>query len=164
LLNGATGDSLTYMIPDDPVTRMIYRPYRRLVDAALSRELRQLFMPTHEQTAVQGGPLGLPVYGTPVNFRLAQLVYDAQLPDQYILEKASTKTRLFDPSNRGMLTFSRIPLLDENTQRHLLTEVVADINDMNYTRGVNHTSGVGAPVFVSDVIRDIQLGRQYQRM
>jgi len=163
LLSGGSGDSLTYIIPDDPETRMIYRPYRRIVDAAVSRELRQLFMPTHEQTTVQGGPLGLPVYGTPVNFRLAQLVYDAQLPDQYILEKATTKTRMVDPSNRGMLTFSRIPLLDENTQRHTLTDVVHDINDMNYTRGINHTSGASGPVYTIDVIRDIQLGRQFQR-
>jgi len=162
---GPSLDSVPYIIPDDPENRMIYRPYRRLVDAAVAREQKLLFMPTHENLEPTGGVFGLPVYGEPALFRLAQMHYGANRAQQYILEKSMGKTRMVDSANRGMLTFSKAPLLDPQSQRHILPDVVRGLNDLQYSRG-NHyaASATGTKVYTRDLIREIQLGRQYQRM
>jgi len=159
------GGSVAYVIPDDPQVRMIYRPYRELVDAAMARELKMLLVPTHEQTSGKGGIFGFPYYGKPTDFRLAQLVFDANKPDQYVLEKATTKSRLLDPSNRGMLTFTKLTLLDPTSQRHVLLDTLDMLNDVQYTRGMAHAmSASGALVYDKDLIREVQLGRQFQRL
>lgn len=164
LTAGYNGDSLTYIIPDDPDVRMVYRPYRRNVDAAIAREQRLLFMPTHEKYSGTGGPFGLPCYGTPSLFRLAQLHYDANKADQFILEKAATKTRMVNPANRGLLTFSKVTLLDPTTERHLLPETIKAVNNTQYTRGTRHASSyTGVPIYTREMIRAVQMGRQYQR-
>lgn len=165
VMAGSSQDSATYIIPDDPDKRMVYRPYRRLVDAALSREVKMLFMPTHENYSAEGGALGLPVYGRPSLFRFAQMVFDANLPDQFALEKATSKTRLVNKDNRGLLTFSKATLLDETTLRHILPDVVKGINDLQFSRGgVHSASASGQKVYTKELIRDVQLGRQYQRL
>lgn len=155
----------TYLIPDDPDTRMIYRPYRRLVDAAVSKELKLLMVPTHERYDGAGGPLGLPFYGSPTPFRFAQLALDAKKPDQFILEPGASKSRMIDPKNRGLLTFGKLALLDPNTQRHELLPIVRELNAIHFNRSTVHGSSVGGSyVFERNFIRDVQLGRQMQRM
>ena len=158
-------NSCTYMIPDDPDERMIYRPYRRIVDAAVAKELKQLLVPTHERYDGAGGPLGLPFYGTPTPFRFAQLAFDANDADQFILEPAASKVRMVDSRNRGMLTFGKVALLDTDTQRHELLPVLRSLNNSIYDREKVHASSItGTGVLTRDIIRDIQLGRQLQRM
>ena len=164
-INLNNGGSVSYVIPDDPSVRMVYRPYRNLVDAAMARELKLLLVPTHEQTSGKGGIFGLPYYGKPTDFRLAQLVFDANKPDQYVLEKATTKSRLLDPSNRGMLTFTKLTLLDPTSQRHVLLDVLDLLNDIQYTRGMSHAmSASGNEIYNKDLIREVQLGRQFIRL
>jgi len=157
--------SMAYVIPDEPANRMVYRPYRRLVDAAISREEKQLFMPTHENLSPGGGPLGLPFYGDRVPFRMAQLAFDAKKPQQFVLEKALMKTRMVDTSNRGMLTFTKVALLDTDTQTHLLPQAVKVMSDAQYTRGAGHAaSAAGGAVYTRENIREVQLGRQFQKL
>jgi hypothetical protein len=168
---GPDASSATYIIPDDPDHRMIYRPWRVIVDAAIAREQKMMFMPTHENPSAAAGSFGLPAYGTQNLFRLAQMHYD--VPEaygvdavmQYILEKAAGKTRLVDSSNRGMLTFTKATLVDPTTSRHLLPDMVRELNDMQYVRGDRHKMSVdGKAVYSRELIRDIQLGRQRQKM
>jgi hypothetical protein len=146
---------------------MIYRPWRVLADAAIAREQKMLFMLTHENLAAAAGAFGLPVYGDKSKFRLAQMHYDVpgDAVLQYILEKSSGKTRLVDSSNRGMLTFSKVSLVDPTDQSHLLPDLVKDLNDGQYERGNRHKmSSEGKLVYARDLIREIQLGRQRQKM
>lgn len=164
---GPDGSSATYVIPDKPENRMIYRPWRALADAAIAREQKMLFMPTHENLAASAGAFGLPVYGDKSKFRLAQMHYDVpgDAALQYILEKSAGKTRLVDTSNRGMLTFSKVALVDPADQSHLLPTLVKDLNDGQYDRGDRHkVSSDGKLVYSRELIRDIQLGRQRQKM
>jgi hypothetical protein len=164
---GPDGSSATYVIPDKPENRMIYRPWRVLADAAIAREQKMLFMLTHENLAAAAGAFGLPVYGDKSKFRLAQMHYDVpgDAVLQYILEKSSGKTRLVDSSNRGMLTFSKVSLVDPTDQSHLLPDLVKDLNDGQYERGNRHKmSSEGKLVYARDLIREIQLGRQRQKM
>jgi len=157
--------SVSYVIPDDPDHRMIYRPYRTLVDAAVAKELKQLLVPTHERYDGVGGPLGLPFYGTTTPFRFSQLAFDANLPDQFLLEPAASKARMINSANRGMLTFGKLALLDTDTQRHVISPILREMNNAVYMRGQVHAGGVtGSPVYTRDLIRDIQYGRQLQNL
>jgi len=157
--------SVSYVIPDDPDHRMIYRPYRTLVDAAVAKELKQLLVPTHERYDGVGGPLGLPFYGTTTPFRFSQLAFDAGLPDQFLLEPAASKARMINSANRGMLTFGKLALLDTDTQRHVISPILREMNNAVYLRGQVHAGGVtGTPIYTRDLIRDIQYGRQLQNL
>jgi hypothetical protein len=152
----------TFIISDMPENRMSYRPWRYLVDSAIYKEQKLLFIPTHERTDFAGGLLGIPAYGQTVPFRFEQL-FDAGFSDQFILEKPATKTRMVDPSNRGMLTFTKVALLDEDTGRHELAEVTRTINSKYMSRATKYSMSVtDSVVYSRAMIRSIQLGRQMQ--
>jgi len=153
----------TWIIPDDPEQRMVYRPHRRIVDAAIAREQKRFFLPTHENYGLGGGPLGLPIYGEPHAFRMMELAMAGQL-DQYILEPAATKTRLVDMTNRNLVTFSKVTVADPQTGRHYSTEVMKAINLAHLTEGAAHTTGVSGEIYTRDFIRYVQSGRQQMRM
>jgi len=156
------GLEYAYLISDKPEHRMNYRPWRNIVDAAVFKEMKLLFIPTHERLDAMGGPLGLPAYGDAVPFRFEQLI-DAGFENQFILEKPASKTRMVDSANRGMLTFSKVALLDEDTGRHMLSDPSREMNSMFLTDANTYSSSIsGNPVYTREMLRDIQLGRQRQ--
>ena len=155
----------TYVFPDLPTYKMRFRPYRRIADATLMMEQKLTFMNDGEDPSPLAGPLGIKVIGTPSQFRFADLV-DAGQPETYLLEPVRSKTRLIDPSHRSVLTFTKLALLDEDSQTHTIPDVIMEENQKAISKGNVHASGAGgsSKVYSRKVIRDIQLGRQFQRM
>jgi hypothetical protein len=158
------GTGATYMIPDKPENRMRYRPGRNLVDAAMYAEQKMLLAPTRERLDMDGGVLGLPYYGPKTPFRFHTLV-EAGMANQYILEKATSKTRMTDASQRNRLVFTKLSLMDPNSERILLPDNVRVMDSEKTGRaGKLFTSPVASEgVLTRESIRAIQRGRQLQR-
>jgi len=156
---------VTYVYPDLPSYKMRFRPFRRIADATLMMEQKLTFMNDGEDVSPLAGPLGIKVIGTPTQFRFADLV-DAGQPETYLLEPVRTRTRLIDPSHRSVLTFTKLALLDEDSQTHTIPDVVMTENQKSVTLGNKHASGAtsSSKVYNRNTIRDIQLGRQFQRL
>jgi hypothetical protein len=164
MVSHSMGAQFTYVYPDEPKYKMTYRPWRTIADASIAKELRMLFANDGEDPTFAGGPLGIKCLGTPAQFRFADLL-DAGQPQTFILEPATSKTRLISPSYRSVLTFTKQSLLDPATQRHALPDVIDELNQGLMTKGVQHISGAsGSPVLDRNTIREVQLGRQYQRL
>lgn len=155
----------TYVYPDLPNYKMRFRPYRRVADATLMMEQKLTFMNDGEDVSPLAGPLGIKVIGTPKQFRFADLV-DAGQPETFLLEPVRSRTRLIDPSHRSVLTFTKLALLDQDSQTHTIPDVIMAENQKAIAKGNSHSSGFGgkAKVYSRATIRDIQLGRQFQRM
>jgi hypothetical protein len=150
--------------PDDPQHKMLYRPWRTYVDAAVAKELRLTFLNLGEDETGESGPLGIEVIGQPKDFRFAELVKAGDdVANTFILEKATSKTRMIDPSNRGILTFSRISLLDPTTQRHVIPDVLREYNASLDKMAAMHSNVGATKVYNRQLIRELQLGRQMQR-
>jgi hypothetical protein len=160
----SAGSQSTYLYPDDPQHKMLYRPWRSIVDAAVAKELRYTFLNTGDDVAFAAGPLGIRTIGEPKPFRFEELV-NAGEADQFILEKASSKTRMVDPSNRSILTFAKVSLLDPTSLRHVIVDVATLINADSMPRAMSHAASAGGTaVYTRSTIRDIQAGRQLQRL
>ena len=158
------GAQLTYIYPDLPDHKMVYRPWRRIADASILKELRLIFDNDGEDPSFAAGPLGIKTFGTRGQFRLAELV-DAGKADTFVLEQASSKTRLISPSHRSVLTFSKLQLLDPNSQRHTIPDVVHEANQVVPALGGSHFADTsGNAVITRQSIRELQLGRQYQNL
>lgn len=157
------GAQLTFVYPDDPKYKMMYRPWRRIADASIMKELRRIFANDGEDVSFSAGALGIKTIGTTGQFRFAELL-DAGQPETFILEQATSKTRLTSPSYRSVLTFTKQSLLDPAEQRHTIPDAVDELNQGVLALGVGHKSGVGGEVLTRQTIRDLQLGRQYQSM
>ena len=154
----------TFVYPDDPQHKMLYRPWRTYVDAAVAKELRLTFLNLGEDESGESGPLGVEVIGQPKDFRFAELVKAGKtVANTFILEKATSKTRMIDPSNRGILTFSRISLLDPTTQRHVIPDVLREYNASLDKMAALHSNVGSTKVYNRQLIRELQLGRQMQR-
>lgn len=159
-----SGAQLTFIYPDDPKYKMMYRPWRVIADASILKELRMLFANDGEDVSLNGGPLGIKVIGTAGQFRFADLL-DAGQPETFILEPSSSKTRLISPSFRSVLTFTKLGLLDPQTQRHAIPDEIDTINQGLIGKGAMHKGDVGgSPVLTRELIREVQLGRQRQRL
>jgi len=158
------GTQLTYVYPDEPKHKMLYRPWRRIADASIAKELRMIFANDGEDTTMRNGPLGIKCFGTPGQFRFAELL-DAGMADTFILEQASSKTRLTSASHRSVLTFTKNSLQDIDEQRHTVPDVMDEINQTVIGMGAAHRASVtGTQVLTRALIRDLQLGRQYQKL
>jgi hypothetical protein len=122
------------------------------------------FAPTRERLDMDGGVLGLPYYGPKTPFRFHTLV-EAGMANQYILEKATSKTRMTDASQRNRLIFTKLSLMDPNSERILLPDSVRVMDSEKTGRaGKLFTSPVASEgVLTRDSIRAIQRGRQLQR-
>jgi hypothetical protein len=142
---------------------MTYRPFRVIADASILKELRMIFANDGEDVSFMGGPLGIKVIGTPGQFRFADLL-DAGQPETFLLEMATSKTRLISPSFRSVLTFTKVACIDPQKQRHSIPDAVDELNQGLMSKGVMHKGDYrGSPVLTREVIRDVQLGRQFQR-
>jgi hypothetical protein len=128
-------------------------------------EQRLTFMNDREDTSHLAGPLGISVIGTPKPFRFADLV-DAGTPETFLLEPLKSRTRLIDPSHRSVLTFTKLALLDPDSQAHTIPGVIQEENQKQIGRGLVYASAIGglSKVYICALIRDIQLGRQFQRL
>jgi len=158
----SVGAQLTYVFPDDPKHKMLYRPWRRIADASILKELRLIFADNGEDVTMRNGLLGIQTIGTRGQFRFAELV-DAGMADTFILEQATSKTRLISPSFRSVLTFTKASLLDPAEQRHTIPDALDEVNTGVVTMGAAHKSDVGgSPVLSRGMIRELQLGRQFQ--
>jgi len=159
------GSSATYMIPDKPENRMRYRPSRSIVDAAMYAEQKLLLAPIHERLDNDGGKLGLPYHGTPTPFRFQTLV-EAGFAQQYLLEKAATKTRMVGDAQRSRLVFTKLSLMDPNTERSILPDTVRLIDaEKTGRQNALFTSPLTTSMVIDrQSIRDIQRGRQQQRL
>lgn len=159
-----SGAQLTFIYPDDPKYKMMYRPWRVISDASILKELRMIFANDGEDVSLAGGPLGIKVIGTAGQFRFADLL-DAGQPETFILEPTSSKTRLISPSFRSVLTFTKLGLLDPATQRHAIPDEIDIINQGLIGKGAMHKGDAsGSPVLTRELIREVQLGRQRQRL
>jgi hypothetical protein len=164
-LTAAGGSCATYVYPDLPQYKMQFRPFRRIADATVMMEQRLTFMNDREDTSHLAGPLGISVIGTPKPFRFADLV-DAGTPETFLLEPLKSRTRLIDPSHRSVLTFTKLALLDPDSQAHTIPGVIQEENQKQIGRGLVYASAIGgsSKVYTRALIRDIQLGRQFQRL
>lgn len=155
----------TYVYPDDPEHKMMYRPWRNIVDASIMKELRLTFANDGEDPSPLAGLLGIKTIGSARQFRFADLL-DAGQPETFVLEKAMSKTRLIDPSYRSVLTFSKLALLDPSSQRHTIPDVITDSNASLFLMPGRYASAYGSDksVYNRASIRELQLGRQYQRL
>jgi hypothetical protein len=152
------------MYPDDPQHKMLYRPWREYVDAAVAKELRYTFPNQGDATSGIFGELGIQVIGSHKEFRFDELIR-AGLADVFLLEKASSKTRMINKDNRGILVFTKSALLDPTTLRHVLPDEMKTYNAMLDLIGSRHKSAVGGgtAVYTQAVIRAVQQGRQLNR-
>ena len=144
---------------------MVYRPHRTISDAAVATEQRLFLVPTHDKLDESGGWFGLPYYGMERPFLMETLVFIAGVPDQYILEGPRARTRLIDTADRGRLTFSKVSLLDPTGIGHTSIPAVQSFNAA--VPGLAGAYGLGAngkPLWTREFIRDLQLGRQFQRL
>jgi hypothetical protein len=158
------GTSATYQIPDKPENRMRYRPGRNLVDAAIAAEQKMLLAPIHERLDMDGGVIGLPYHGPKTPFRFHTLV-EAGMANQYILERATSKTRMTDPSQRNRLVFTKIALIDPNSERLLMPDMIRVMDAEKTGRKESlFSSPVAQTVLDREMIRAIQRGRQQQRI
>lgn len=163
MANHEMATQLTYVYPDVPEYKMTYRPFRVIADASILKELRMIFANDGEDVSFMGGPLGIKVIGTPGQFRFADLL-DAGQPETFLLEMATSKTRLISPSFRSVLTFTKVACIDPQKQRHSIPDAVDELNQGLMSKGVMHKGDYrGSPVLTREVIRDVQLGRQFQR-
>jgi hypothetical protein len=144
---------------------MRFRPFRRIADATILMEQKVTFMNDGEDLSPLAGPLGIRTIGSPKQFRFADLV-DAGQPETFLLEPVRSRTRLIDSSHRSVLTFTKLMLLDEDSQTHTIPDVIMKENQKVISLGMKHASkfGGGSKVYNRATIRDIQLGRQFQRM
>lgn len=161
-LYGAGRDTCAVIVPDMPDNRAIWRPQRVVVDAAIEAERGRVLVPFEEEYSPEGGALGIKYIGQERPFRMHTLIVSGDYPKQYLLEQAMFRTRMVDPANRGILTFGRTRMLeDDNTMR--LSKVSEEINASFPFRAGSYASSAGnTRVYTTALIRDIQLGRQRQ--
>jgi hypothetical protein len=154
----------TFKYPDDPQHKMLYRPWRTYVDAAIAKELRYTFPNRGDFTGNNFGELGIEVIGTHKEFRFDELIR-ADMADTFILEKASSKTRMINRDNRGILVFTKTTLLDPTTLRHIVPDELRTYNAALDLLGSAHKSAFGGStiVYTTENIRAIQMGRQINR-
>ena len=150
------GAQLTYVYPDDPQHKMLYRPWRRIADASILKELRLIFADDGEDTTLRNGLLGIKTIGTRGQFRFAELL-DAGMQNTFILEQATSKTRLISPSYRSVLTFTKASMLDPAEQRHTVPDAITTINASLLNLGDAHKSDVGgSPVRSEEHTSELQ--------
>lgn len=102
--------------------------------------------------------------GVPKEFRFAELVRAGpDVAKTFILEKATTKTRMVNPDNRGILVFNRISLLDPTSQRHVIPDILREYNAALDALALAYASSGKGKVYNRALIRDLQSGRQIQR-
>lgn len=155
------------LMPDDPEHKMLFRPWRTVVDASVAKEQRLTFLNTKEEVQFTNGPLAIATIGEIKAFRLEDLI-NAGEQDQFLLEPASSKTRMTDPSYRSILTFGRIALTDPTTGRHVLPDIAQSLNQMSFVKANSYASSTGGSaggtlVYDRAYLRDLQSGRQAQR-
>lgn len=155
------------LMPDDPEHKMLFRPWRTVVDASVAKEQRLTFLNTKEEVQFTNGPLAIATIGETKAFRLEDLI-NAGEQDQFLLEPASSKTRMTDPSYRSILTFGRIALTDPTTGRHVLPDIAQSLNQMSFVKANRYASSTGGSdggslVYDRAYLRDLQSGRQAQR-
>lgn len=148
--------------PDDPEHKMLYRPWRVIVDAAVAKELRYTFLNLGDDPDFMAGDLGISIIGNPKDFRFEELV-EAGQQNVFILEKASSKTRMVNPDHRSILTFSRVSLLDPSSLRHTIADAARIFNAQSELRGLAYASSPKGLVYNRDLIRQVQAGRQRNR-
>jgi len=154
----------SFIYPDDPAHKMLYRPWRTYVDSAVAKELRMTFLNLGEDASQANGPLGIEMIGVPKEFRFAELVRAGpEVARTFILEKATSKTRMVNPDNRGILTFSRVSLLDPTSQRHIIPDILREYNTALDMMTAQHSNGMKGKVYTRDFIRELQAGRQIMR-
>jgi hypothetical protein len=155
---------VSFIYPDDPAHKMLYRPWRTYVDSAIAKELRMTFLNLGEDATSAFGPLGIEMIGVPKEFRFAELVRAGpEVARTFVMEKATSKTRMVNPDNRGILTFSRVSLLDPTSQRHIIPDVLREYNTAVDMMSGSHSSGSKGKVYNRAFIRELQAGRQIMR-
>jgi hypothetical protein len=152
----------SFMYPDDPAHKMLYRPWREYVDAAVAKELRYTFPNRGDASNARFGELGIELIGTRKEFRFDELVR-AGMEDTFLLEKASSKTRMINKDNRGILVFTKNTLLDPDSLRHMIPDATRALNAM-IELDMSHKATIGGtPVLTRDFIRNVQMGKTVMR-
>jgi hypothetical protein len=162
--NSANRNIPQVIMPDEPEHKMLHRPWRSIVDAAVHKEQRLTFLNTKEEPHFTGGRLAISTIGAAKSFRLEDLI-NAGEENQYLLEVASSRTRMTDPSYRSIMTFGRIMLTDPATSRHILPDVANVRNQGSFQGAQRYASQAAGGKLVYDraFLRDLQSGRQAQR-
>jgi hypothetical protein len=165
-LAGIEWSQVSLLYPDDPKHKMLYRPWRNIVDAAVAKELRMTFTNLGDHPSHVYGPLGIETIGTPTGFRFEQLVKGGErTARQFIMEKDLSMTRMTNPANRGLLTFTRVVMKDPTDQRHVIPDLLREYNTALDGLGATHAqSKSGTTVYERNFLRDVQAGRQFQRL
>jgi len=166
VLGGINWGQVSLIYPDDPEHRMLYRPWRTIVDAAVAKELKLTFANLGDENSHLYGPLGIETIGTPTGFRFEQMVKAGpRLSRQFILDKAGSMTRMTNPAERGSLIFTKVKLTDPNSRRHVIPDILREYNAlMDGFSEIHAQSAGGKRVYTRDYIRDVQSGRQFQRL
>jgi len=150
------------MYPDDPEHKMLYRPWRYIVDSAVAKELRYTFLNLGDRSEFGFGELGIETIGSEKEMRFAELVRSDNA-DVFVLEKASSKTRMVNPDHRSILTFSRVSMLDPSSLRHQVADTARLFNAQSELKGFNYASSSRGLVYNRALLREVQSGRQAQR-
>jgi hypothetical protein len=150
------------MYPDDPEHKMLYRPWRYIVDSAVAKELRYTFLNLGDRSEFGFGELGIETIGSEKEMRFAELVRSDNA-DVFVLEKASSKTRMVNPDHRSILTFSRVSMLDPSSLRHQVADAARLFNAQSELKGFNYASSSRGLVYNRALLREVQSGRQAQR-
>lgn len=162
-LYGAGRDTVAVIVPDRPENRAAFRPYRNIVDCAIEHERRRSLVPIKEEYSPEAGALGISYIGQPRPFEMYRLIVEAGLSKQYLLEPVRFHTRMVDMTNRRLLTFGRVAMIEEdNTLR--MVAVAEELNSQFPSRAQRYATDASGSKIVYDTptIRAIQLGQQRQ--
>ena len=162
-LYGAGRDTVAVIVPDKPENRAAFRPYRNIVDCAIEHERRRTLVPIKEEYSPEAGALGISYIGEARPFEMYRLIVEGGMHMQYLLEPTRFHTRMVDVSNRGMLTFGRVAMIEEDNTLRMLA-VAEELNSQFPMRATNYATDASGSTMVYDTstIRAIQLGQQRQ--
>lgn len=152
----------TLIYPDDPEHKMLYRPWRNIVDAAVAKELRYTFLNLGDSSDFSAGELGIEVIGDPKEFRFSELLR-ADRANVFLMEKVSTKTRMVNPDHRSIMTFTKTSTQDPTTRRHMIADATRLFNSNTEGKGLLYAASGSKLIYNRANIRDLQLGRQMNR-
>ena len=133
------------------------------MDCAIEHERRRTLVPIKEEYSPEAGALGISYIGEARPFEMYRLIVEGGMHMQYLLEPTRFHTRMVDTSNRGMLTFGRVAMIEEdNTLR--MVAVAEELNSQFPMRATNYATDASGRNMVYDTstIRSIQLGQQRQ--
>jgi len=87
------------------------------------------------------------------------------MENTFLLEKASSKSRMVNKDNRGILVFTKTTMLDPQTLRHIAADDLRALSTALDLTGIIHKTAYGGSkvVYSKDIIRAMQLGRQMNR-